>query len=453
MLFKKYTNRNGYYLYFPFSGNIIRSDKEFITKLSNIETIDDKEFHLEWQRLLEENKQTGEYDFFIQSPDNYVPNGITFSITEKCNLACKYCVFSEDYQDTRNETMQNLTWEDAKNAIDYMLESDEEAFYIGFYGGEPLLRFDLIKRIVDYCNRSTKTVNWGMTTNGVLLNQEVSDFLVKNNFVLTVSLDGIKEYHDKNRVLKDGSPTWDIVWKNLAYLKEQYPEYCDEKLELAAVAEDRDVYFRILQEREKLGFKIEVSEMIPYNIEGYKEKYDKDKNTDKIKHSLMLSFTDKFYENFQNNQLDKDDSNALFRMRTFHKRGAKEKVAFRSCFPGDTKHFIKADGTKYICEKVEHTFCIGSKDEFVNPAKCREVVEKWIKFREDTCRNCWAVHLCDACYQHFAKDNEFVKNEYFCMAKRDEIEGRLQVYTALLEKFGKDRLDHYYKTGSTIIDE
>ena len=78
---------------------------------------------------------------------------ITLQVTQGCNLRCKYCIYSENInRHQRSHSNKRMSWETAKKALDFLLEHsvDSKEINIGFYGGEPLLEFSLIKRIVAY---------------------------------------------------------------------------------------------------------------------------------------------------------------------------------------------------------------------------------------------------------------------------------------------------------------
>jgi len=121
-----------------------------------------------------------------------------------------------------------MPFETAKKAIDYYFSLFEESLElnpnrdasIGFYGGEPLLEFDLIKRCIEYTkqNYSRFEPQFNMTTNGTLLTRERADYLMENKVSIAVSLDGPKEEHDRKRVYANGEGTFDDVMRNVSYL-------------------------------------------------------------------------------------------------------------------------------------------------------------------------------------------------------------------------------------------
>ena len=138
-------------------------------------------------------------------------------LTQNCNLRCKYC-----YENKKNE---QLSFEDIKLLIDNEIEKKSNYCVLTFYGGEPLLRKDLIYKIIDYI-KSTKCKTkfyYGMTTNGTLLDKEFIEYIKKNDFLnIAYSFDGMKETQNLNRVTIKGEDTFDVVEKNAKELLKNY---------------------------------------------------------------------------------------------------------------------------------------------------------------------------------------------------------------------------------------
>lgn len=129
-------------------------------------------------------------------------NFLILQVTQNCNLRCEYCVYSGNYR-TRSHDNKRMSFDLAQKGIDFLYQHsrDSTRIIIGFYGGEPLLEFDLIKKCVFYIEKLFygKKVIFTITTNATLLKESVVEFLVEKNFNLIISLDGPKEIHDKSR--------------------------------------------------------------------------------------------------------------------------------------------------------------------------------------------------------------------------------------------------------------
>ena len=115
---------------------------------------------------------------------------------------------------------------------------------ISFYGGEPLLEMKLIQECVTYSKKvfEGKKASFNLTTNAVLLSEENIEYLSKEDFILTISLDGPKEVHDKNRkFVNSDSGTYDIVMRNLEKILDIAPDYIA-KVTFNAVLDDESSF-------------------------------------------------------------------------------------------------------------------------------------------------------------------------------------------------------------------
>ena len=133
-------------------------------------------------------------------------NILTLNITRKCNLKCSYCFESSEYR-----KKGNMPFEVAQRAIDTFFTNDYSDWVIIFTGGEPLLNYDLIRRVVEYVNQKKLKVEYRIKTNTILLDEAVMEYLIENNFRIQVSLDGDKKAHNAHRKFADGRGTFDIV--------------------------------------------------------------------------------------------------------------------------------------------------------------------------------------------------------------------------------------------------
>lgn len=160
---------------------------------------------------------------------------ITFIVTKDCQLACKYC-----YLVGKNSN-ERMTWEVAKEAIDYILgcekEMNEESVIWDFIGGEPFLEIDLIDKICDYLKTEMYRRNhhwfnsyrFSFSTNGINYDSEkVQRFIEKNHNHLSVgiTIDGTKRKHNLNRIWKGKGPergSYDDVVRNIPLWLKQFP--------------------------------------------------------------------------------------------------------------------------------------------------------------------------------------------------------------------------------------
>lgn len=83
---------------------------------------------------------------------------LILEVTQRCNFRCKYCIYNSTYDGNHNFSSSDMDWDTAKQAIDYLFDhsSKRENIYLTFYGGEPLLKFDLIKQCTDYAQQQAE---------------------------------------------------------------------------------------------------------------------------------------------------------------------------------------------------------------------------------------------------------------------------------------------------------
>lgn len=130
-----------------------------------------------------------------------------FVLTTRCNMKCDYCYAYEWGQ-------QDMSFSSIKYVIDNF--TCEE---LVFTGGEPLLRFDMIKRTQKYLESCKKDIHLSIRTNGTLLSKDKIMYLKKYNINLVLSLDGLKKSHDRHRKFKNGKSTYDTILKKIQILK------------------------------------------------------------------------------------------------------------------------------------------------------------------------------------------------------------------------------------------
>ena len=159
----------------------------------------------------------------------FVPEAIitiALFIAQKCNQSCAYC-YGGDGEYGGSGMMSEET---AYKSIDWLLEQSREAeqVYVGFFGGEPLLNFRLMKAAVSYSrNKESETgkkINFSVFTNATLLNDEIIEFLEVNQFSIHVSFDGPKAIQDAQRPFRGGIGSWDILVPKLKRLLKSFPE-------------------------------------------------------------------------------------------------------------------------------------------------------------------------------------------------------------------------------------
>lgn len=134
--------------------------------------------------------------------------------TKDCNLNCKYCFVRG------GESKAYLDPDIAKKGLDEVLDRDTEFLNIHFFGGEPTLNKECIKEIVEYSKRKNLKTRYHVTSNGVI-DESFLNYLIENNFIFKISLDGDKSYHDRMRPLRSGEGSYKYVMDTIKKISKQ----------------------------------------------------------------------------------------------------------------------------------------------------------------------------------------------------------------------------------------
>ena len=160
-----------------------------------------------------------------------VLKAICLHVAHDCNLACKYCFAGKGEYDGPKGLM---SFETGKRALDFLVEQSgtRHNLEVDFFGGEPLLNWDVCKKLVEYGRSIEKKYNknfrFTVTTNGVLLNDEIMDFCNKEMGNVVLSLDGRKETHDRLRITRKDTGSYDMIidkFKKFAQSRNQKDYY------------------------------------------------------------------------------------------------------------------------------------------------------------------------------------------------------------------------------------
>lgn len=156
------------------------------------------------------------YENYIDSFKNRetVVKALCLHIAHDCNLACRYCFAEEGEYHGRRAIM---SYEVGKKALDFLVANsgNRTNLEVDFFGGEPLMNWEVVKQLVAY-GRSLeeehhKKFRFTITTNGVLLNDEILEFVNKEMGNMVLSIDGRKEVHDRMRPHRGGQGSYDEI--------------------------------------------------------------------------------------------------------------------------------------------------------------------------------------------------------------------------------------------------
>lgn len=160
-----------------------------------------------------------------------VVKALCLHIAHDCNLACRYCFAGEgEYQGDRSL----MSYEVGKKALDFLVANSgsRRNLEVDFFGGEPLLNFDVVKKLVAYGREiekeKDKHFRFTLTTNGVLLNDDIIEFANQEMDNIVLSIDGRKEVHNHMRPFKNGTGSYDFIidkFKKVAESRNQQKYY------------------------------------------------------------------------------------------------------------------------------------------------------------------------------------------------------------------------------------
>lgn len=143
-----------------------------------------------------------------------VVKALCLHIAHDCNLACRYCFAEEGEYHGRRALM---SFEVGKKALDFLIQNsgNRRNLEVDFFGGEPLMNWQVVKDLTAYGREQEKIYNkhfrFTLTTNGVLLNDEVQEFLNREMDNVVLSLDGRKEVNDRMRPFRNGTGSYDLI--------------------------------------------------------------------------------------------------------------------------------------------------------------------------------------------------------------------------------------------------
>ncbi|MBE6755501.1 MAG: thioether cross-link-forming SCIFF peptide maturase [Ruminococcaceae bacterium] len=150
----------------------------------------------------------------LKAKTSGVIKALCIHIAHTCNLNCEYCFASQGKYHGERALM---SFETGKRALDFLVENSgtRRNLEVDFFGGEPLMNFDVVKQMVEYARsiekEKGKNFRFTLTTNGMLIDDDVIDFANKEMSNVVLSLDGRKEIHDRYRVDYAGSGSWEKI--------------------------------------------------------------------------------------------------------------------------------------------------------------------------------------------------------------------------------------------------
>lgn len=347
-------------------------------------------------------------DFLAQFEEENVTQ-LILQVTQDCNLRCSYCYYVNESYRNRHHAKLNMSLDTAKKAMDYLLSHSvgKDSITLGFYGGEPLLRMDLLKYCIEYMESQVQDrhILFTLTTNGTLLTDDIIEYFITHNVALFISLDGTKETHDRNRKFVNGRGSFDIVMRNVAHIKEQYPEYFKTIYFNTVISPEMDMkcvrdYYSADEVLSTANFTSStIQEFYTDDPPQYDDRLYIDSQYGEFKALLVcagrLSAKDIPFI-YQGNISDirklQENLHTDFLLPSAYHHGG-------PCIAGSRRLFVDVAGNFYPCERVSEsseTMRIGSLEEGLNLEKVLNLINVG-KITENECKHCWALVHCRIC--------------------------------------------------------
>lgn len=361
-----------------------------------------------------------------------VVKALCLHIAHDCNLACKYCFAEEGEYHGRRALM---SFEVGKKALDFLIANSGNRvnLEVDFFGGEPLMNFDVVKQLVEYGRSKEKEFNknfrFTLTTNGVLLDDDIMEFANKEMSNVVMSLDGRKEINDLMRPSRNGKGSYDII----------VPKF----QKFAKSRQGKDYYVRGTFTRNNLDFsedvlhfadlgfdQISIEPVVaapedPYSLREEDvpricEEYDK----------LAAEFVKRKKEgrgfNFFHFMIDLEQGPCVAKRLS-------------GCGSGTEYLAVTPWGDLYPCHQFvgEEKFLLGNVDEGITNTAIRDEFKLCNVYAKEKCRDCFARFYCSGgCAANSYKFHNSITDAYDigCDLERKRVECAIMIKAALADE-------------------
>jgi len=402
---------------------VIRSLKDKYPEQAIKETLEEIDFLIDNDMLFTDDTYVNSIEFNNRMP---IIKALCLHVAHDCNIRCAYCFASQgDFKGDRSL----MSFEVGKKALDLLVANsgNRRNLEVDFFGGEPLMNFEVVKQLVDY-GRSieaehNKNFRFTMTTNGVLLNDEIIDYLNANMSNVVLSIDGRKEVNDKMRYTISGGGTYDIIVEKFKKLIEK--------------REGKSYYVRGTFTKNNLDFANDVIHLADLGFKSTSVEPVVAKPTDSYAiteediETLNLQYEALAEEIVKRNNTDQAFS--FFHFAIDMKQGPCVIKRLAGCGAGSEYLAVTPEGDIYPCHQFvgnEH-FKMGNVLAGILDFSLTNEFKNAHVYNKEKCRSCWAKFYCSGgCHANAYNFNNdiFVPYEIGCELERKRIESSIYIY-------------------------
>lgn len=412
---KTFVHNEKYYFYDAYKNNVIHVSKGLYKEIHKLLRMGTNSYsaqenktpeYYEIMHLIRKGYFKADFIEKIEHPFNNMVdslidrglNSIILQVSCECNFNCRYCLFAVDNNIDRIHNKQRMSFPIAKKSIDFLYDhsKDSDVVTISFYGGEPLLNFELIKQVVKYANEKFefKHIIYSMTSNFSLMTDEILKFLVMHNFRLTISMDGPEKIqNDHKKFLNTGTNTYEVVTKNVNKLREKSKLFFNQNVQFNAVIFRHESYKEVLSFFNSLGIDSNQITCTYAYMSGidYTQHYSSRTPSSDIKNDIHIyDIVDEIMDKKLIAKMETALNNKGKIPSNWHHNGP--------CIPGINRLFVNVNGELYPCERIIETTCtiIGNVYEGLDAEKVKNIMNVG-HLTKQKCKDCWAMRFCDLC--------------------------------------------------------
>ena len=363
---------------------------------------------------------------------NTVVKALCLHVAHTCNLNCSYCFASQGRYEGERALM---SFEVGKRAMDFLIENSgtRRNLEVDFFGGEPLMNFDMVKKLVAYCREQEKIHNknfrFTLTTNGVLLNEEVQEFVNREMDNVVLSLDGRKEVNDRMRPFRNGKGSYDLI----------VPKF----QKLAESRNQQKYYIRGTFTRNNLDFSKDVEHFADLGFEQVSIEPVVGEDTDPYaiqKEDLPQIFEE--YDRLAKMIIDREKSGRGFNFFHFMidlEGGPCVSKRLSGCGSGTEYLAVTPWGDLYPCHQFvgQEEFLMGNVDEGIVKPEIAEEFRGCSVYSKESCKTCFARFYCSGgCMANSYKFHHTINDTYevSCEMERKRVECAIMIKAALADK-------------------